>query len=48
MAERERRVREEQVAAAGEVHRVIRVPERDIPPTDTEGRSPFGKRARGE
>ena len=48
MAERERRVREEEEAVARGAHRVIPDPEGDTPPTDVEGRSPSKKRASGE
>ena len=48
VAERERRVRVEEEAAARGVHRVIVDPEGNNPPTDTEGGSPSEKRARVE
>ena len=48
MAERERRVRGEEAAAARGGDRVIPDQEGDTPPTDEEGRSPSEKRARGE
>ena len=48
VAAQERRVREEQGAVGRAAHRVIPDPEGDTPSTDVEGRSPSGKRARGE
>ena len=48
VAARQRRVREEEGAVAGGAHRVIPDPAEDTPPTDVEGWSPSGKRARGE
>ena len=48
LAARERRVREEEGAVARGAHRVLPDPEGDTPSTDVEGRSPSGKRARGE
>ena len=48
VAARERRVREEEEAVARGAHRVLPDPEGDTPSTDVEGRSPSGKRARGE
>ena len=48
MAARERRVWEEEGAVARRAHRVIPDPEEDTLYTDVEGRSPSGKRARGE
>ena len=48
MAARERRVREEEEAAARGAHRVLPDPEEETPSTDVEGRSPSGIRAREE
>ena len=45
---REHRLREEEEAVARGAHRVLPDPEGDTPSTDVEGRSPSGKRARGE
>ena len=46
MAEQERRMREEEEAAAGKGHRVIPDPEGDTSTTDRGGRSSYQKRAR--
>ena len=48
VAARERRVREEEGAVARGAHRVLPDSEEDTPSMDVEGRSPSGKRARGE
>ena len=48
VAARERGVQEEEGAVARGAHRVLPDPEGDTPSTDVEGRSPSGKRARGE
>ena len=48
VAERERRVREEEAEVAREGHRLIPDPGRDNPLTDREGRVPSEKRAREE
>ena len=47
-AARERRVREEEDVVAQGAHRVLPDPEVNTPSRDVEGRSPSGKRARGE
>ena len=48
LAAREHRVLEEEGAVARGAHRVLPDPEGDTPSTDVEGRSPSGRRARGE
>ena len=48
MAERERRLREEEAVAARRGPRVILDPKGGTAPTDREGRSPCAKRARGD